>query len=584
MTAFKRKVSAKLTRMGSTISAKKAAIYPHPEADTQYGRVQGRHFLLPNGRSTSVYLGIPFAKPPKPQPPDPWPDVLSAAKYKSRSIQKDFIWDAIELQVGKSEDCLYLNVMAPNWAPPEGQCGFPVMFYIHGGGFVMDSAVKYHYTKICRNLVSMGVVVVTIQYRLGFLGYFSTDDDVCVGNNGLWDQFMALKFVKENIQNFGGDPNNITLFGQSAGGVSCDLLSLSPYSRDLFDKMVLMAGNAETIWSVSPRCRVARNCRAKALKLGFKKPSPGEKWSKTDHEELMRFMLTVPAEKLGLTMIGMTEIFESMQLPVTPVIDGDFLPKSLAELRKEAPKKLVIAGNCQYEGLLFLALGMKHVDRKLIKFVKLRASTLIMEGNALLPKNEQMTFKAWEALYGLNKTATVDKKDLKRKIVTLIGDMVNGVPHFVLCNRLRENGSTVYSYNFHHFNNQALQTLSFYLPFNGATHCSEINSIFDINMFVGPYVRTDRDRQVTKQVCSMLTNFARTGNPNGPSTSFEWLPINNIFPTRHLVITSEPQMKEKQDHSRFEKQAQHFTVIHDMMTLIGEDDYTDFSITVKDFR
>lgn len=242
---------------------------------------------------------------------------------------------------------------------------------------------------------------------------------------------------------------------------------------------------------------------------------------------------------------------------------------------------------------------MKHVDRKLIKFVKLRASTLIMEGNALLPKIDQMTFKAWETLYALNKTATVDKKDLKRKIVTLIGDMVSGVPHFVLCNRLRENGSTVYSYNFQHFNSQALQTLKFYLPFNGklifkpiflqtflgATHCSEINSIFDINMFVGPYVRNKRDRKVTNEFCSLLTNFAKTGNPNSPSiSSFKWLPICDEFPTRHLIITSESQMKDKQEHSRFQKQAQHFTVIHDMMTLIGEDDYTDFSITVKDFR
>lgn len=117
--------------------------------------------------------------------------------------------------------------------------------------------------------------------------------------------------------------------------------------------MVLMAGNAETIWSISPRCRVARHCRDVALKLGFKKPTLGEKWLKIDNEELMKFMMTVPAEKLGLTMIGMTEIFESMQLPVTPVIDGDFLPKSLPELRKEAPKKLVITGTCQYEGLLF---------------------------------------------------------------------------------------------------------------------------------------------------------------------------------------------------------------------------------------
>ena len=114
-----------------------------------------------------------------------------------------------------------------------------------------------------------------------------------------------------------------------------------------------MAGNAETMWSVSPRCRVAKNCREKALALGFIKPSLFPKWSKTDNEALLEFMMKVPANKLGLTMVGSTNIFESIQLPVTPVIDGDFLPKSLTELRKEAPKKLIIAGDCQFEGLLF---------------------------------------------------------------------------------------------------------------------------------------------------------------------------------------------------------------------------------------
>ena len=122
---------------------------------------------------------------------------------------------------------------------------------------------------------------------------------------------------------------------------------------DLFSKMILMAGNAETMWSVSPRCRVARTCREKAMQLGFRKISPGPKWTVEDNELLHSFMKSVPAHKLGLTMVGSTNIFESIQLPVTPVIDGDFLPKSLLELRKEAPKKLIIVGDCQFEGLLF---------------------------------------------------------------------------------------------------------------------------------------------------------------------------------------------------------------------------------------
>uniref|UniRef100_A0AC34FSA9 Carboxylic ester hydrolase n=1 Tax=Panagrolaimus sp. ES5 TaxID=591445 RepID=A0AC34FSA9_9BILA len=194
-----------------------------PEVQTEYGRICGKNFILPDGKITNVFLGIPYAKPPvedlrfeKPQPPEPWKECLNATKYKSRSIQKDFIWDFLELKVGKSEDCLYLNIMTPEICDSKK---YAVMVYIHGGGYVMDSAVKYHYTKIC---------------RLGFLGFFTTDDEISVGNYGIWDQYMALKFVKDNIANFGGDPNNITVLGQSAGAVSVDLLSLSPFSRGSF--------------------------------------------------------------------------------------------------------------------------------------------------------------------------------------------------------------------------------------------------------------------------------------------------------------------------------------------------------------
>uniref|UniRef100_A0A914QIF1 Carboxylic ester hydrolase n=1 Tax=Panagrolaimus davidi TaxID=227884 RepID=A0A914QIF1_9BILA len=206
-----------------------------PEAETEYGKISGKLFILPDGKITNVFLGIPFAKPPinelrfeKPQPPEPWDGILQTKKYKCRSIQKDFIWDLLELKVLNSEDCLYLNIMTPEKVENKK---YPVMIYIHGGGFVMDSAVKYHYSKICRNIVSKDVIFVTIQYRLGYLGFLTTNDETALGNYGMWDQLMAIKFIKNNIANFGGDPENITLLGQSAGGVAVDLLSISPHSR-----------------------------------------------------------------------------------------------------------------------------------------------------------------------------------------------------------------------------------------------------------------------------------------------------------------------------------------------------------------
>ena len=106
-------------------------------------------------------------------------------------------------------------------------------------------------------------------------------------------------------------------------------------------------------------------------------------------------------------------------------------------------------------------------------------------------------------------------------------------------------------------------------------------------MFVGPYVRTAKDKKVTKTICTLLTNFAKFGNPNGQNDdfeSFQWLPISKEFPERFLIIKSNPEMKDSLEHERFVKQAAHFDTVHQMMTLIDEEEYTEFSIGVKDLR
>uniref|UniRef100_A0A0M3IQW8 Carboxylic ester hydrolase n=1 Tax=Ascaris lumbricoides TaxID=6252 RepID=A0A0M3IQW8_ASCLU len=241
---FKRSVSMNSVKA----SIERLRVRESQRVCTKTGEVQGFGMRCKKG-VVNIFLGIPYAKPPigplrfkKTEPVDPWSGVLMCTKYRSRCPQKDFIWDKLELRTPKSEDCLYLNIMAPSWKPPPDQVrlniscpdspnGFAVMFYIHGGGYLVDSAVKYRYWDIVRLLSPHDVIVVTIQYRLGYLGYFSTADENCIGNFGLWDQVTALKWVSENIKYFGGDPKSITVAGQSAGAASADLLSLSPYSR-----------------------------------------------------------------------------------------------------------------------------------------------------------------------------------------------------------------------------------------------------------------------------------------------------------------------------------------------------------------
>ncbi|XP_056880950.1 pyrethroid hydrolase Ces2e-like isoform X1 [Takifugu flavidus] len=138
-----------------------------------------------------------------------------------------------------SEDCLYLSIYTPANRPDNAK--LPVMVWIHGGGFVWGSASTYSGSALA---AYQDVVVVVIQYRLGLLGFLSTGDAHMPGNNGFLDQIQALKWVQEHIHNFGGDPDLVTIFGESAGGISVSLLLLSPLSEGLFHRAIAESGTA----------------------------------------------------------------------------------------------------------------------------------------------------------------------------------------------------------------------------------------------------------------------------------------------------------------------------------------------------
>uniref|UniRef100_A0A158P6I1 COesterase domain-containing protein n=1 Tax=Angiostrongylus cantonensis TaxID=6313 RepID=A0A158P6I1_ANGCA len=176
-----------------------------------------------------AFQGVPYANPPvgnlrfrKPEPPEPWEGVRETKAFAASSIQKPTL---LERKLGNiSEDCLYLNVFTPVWSPSSAS-GFAVLVFIHGGGFVSDSTTKY-------GDCTKDVVVVTVQYRVGFLGFFSTGDEYCRGNFGLWDQILALKWIQENISFFNGNQNNVTAMGQSSGaGNMIDILRGLPASK-----------------------------------------------------------------------------------------------------------------------------------------------------------------------------------------------------------------------------------------------------------------------------------------------------------------------------------------------------------------
>lgn len=215
---------------------------------TNDGVLEGEIIDNEYGGTYCSFKGIPYAAPPvgdlrfkEPQPPKPWNGVRPAKEFGPISLQ--FNWLVSETPIG-SEDCLYLNVYTPDI---KSQNPLPVMFWIHGGGFMWGSGNDDFYSP--EFLVRHGVILVTINYRLEGLGFLCLDTEDIPGNAGMKDQVAALRWVKNNISNFGGDPDNITIFGESAGSASVSFHLISPMTKGLFKRAIMQSGTTLCNWA-----------------------------------------------------------------------------------------------------------------------------------------------------------------------------------------------------------------------------------------------------------------------------------------------------------------------------------------------
>jgi para-nitrobenzyl esterase len=290
--------------------------------ETARGRVQGASETGVGGNTVGSWKGIPFAKPPvgalrfrAPQAAEPWAGVRDATRYGSPCIQLPF-FSSIDAPIVGSEDCLTLNV----WSPAADQHKRPVLLWIHGGGWVMGTSAQYDGSLLA---VRGDVVVLSINYRLGPWGFLYLNDllgqTTSAGpapspNPGLLDIVAALSWVQENVSRFGGDPSNVTIFGQSAGGMLVGTLLALPAARGLFHRAIALSG-------------AARNVRDRAL------------GTRIAADLLQRVGLTardvhrvhdVPAEQLyraGAEMLVSSVDGELDVEPFLPVIDGKVLPR-----------------------------------------------------------------------------------------------------------------------------------------------------------------------------------------------------------------------------------------------------------------
>ncbi len=386
----------------------------------------------------------------------------------------------------ESEDCLVLNVRTAN---PGGKTLQPVMVWLHGGAHQYGSGSQSLYQT--NGLVERGVVLVTINYRLGALGYLAhpalSEEAGTSGNYGLMDQAAALAWVRDNIAAFGGDPANVTVFGESAGAQSITELMAMPAARGLFHKVILQSG-ASTY--------NALHLKRVPLPSLMSAEEAGQAFLETlaPPDARARDLRQIPLEAI----IAQSEGRPDLAGYFLPVVDGKVLPRMIGAAFRDGdvPVLPMIAGYNADEGTLF--------------FDAIQSPTILrprMSGDlearrvALAEVFGATSARALEALYGMDKADTWVKG-----ATDMLGDDLFGVHIRYVGRKNAAAGGPTYLYHFTRVPPSRHQTI-------GAFHAAELSFVFgaDIPLFR----KTKADQALSAQMMDYWTNFAKTGNPNG---------------------------------------------------------------------
>ena len=385
----------------------------------------------------------------------------------------------------ESEDCLFLNVRTANL---KGTSPQPVMVWIHGGAHQYGAGSQGIYQS--NALVEKGVVLVTINYRLGPFGYLAhpalTEEAGTSGNYGLLDQAAALAWVRDNIAAFGGDPDNVTVFGESAGAQSITELMALPAADGLFHKVILQSG--------------ASTGNALHLK---RSPLPGILSAEEAGAEFLSSLVPPAATAKDLRAIPAASIVSRSDARpdlngyFLPVVDGNVLPRQIGAAFRDGdvPKVAMLAGYNADEGSLFYdSFQSPTILRPQI------TGTLAEREAALAEVFGDNPAKALQALYGMDTLETWDKG-----ATDMLGDDLFGVHMRFVGQRNAQAGEQTWLYHFTRVPPSKKQTI-------GAFHAAEISFVFDSHLRGMPL--TDGDRKLTDYMVAYWTNFAKTGNPN----------------------------------------------------------------------
>ncbi|XP_070552565.1 acetylcholinesterase-like [Ptychodera flava] len=505
-----------------------------PEVETRYGSVRGVTTEV-YGVNVSSFLGIPYAKPPvghlrfrAPLPTDTWTGTLNATNFGKMCPQTTYPW---MVQQALGEDCLTLNIFKPENI---ADASLSVMVFIHGGGFTIGSSLQFDGSILA---ALQKVIVVTMNYRLGALGFLCTNDRHATGNYGLLDQQMAIRWVKDNIGTFGGDTNKITLFGESAGGMSVGFHMLSPTNYGLFQRAISQSGVPTTLMMADKpvywarRLGLALNCTNVQNHGKLISCIRSKTWQEIIYNN-------PPRERL--------DVWERQFLPV---VDGRFIP-----MKPEA----LLYSNSNFSTYDFL-LGFNSLEGKFIYYLpelqEISSNVTVLSGLTADRFKELIaddTTPYYTDEMKLIQSAVLNhytdwfnpSSDIHRLISysSFLGDQMFVAPTIEFAQRHAHGDSSTYLYQFSY---ESAQSQSYYPTWlKGAAHADELPYVFGMP-FSAPQMYTEEERDVSSMVMKYWSNFAKTGNPNtGETENVSW-PMYTVGDQQYLDLNNPVTIGER---------------------------------------
>ncbi|ELT97653.1 hypothetical protein CAPTEDRAFT_115335, partial [Capitella teleta] len=470
----------------------------HPLVKLPEGDIRGTYLPVDGQDDSLVFYGIPYAAPPvgdlrfrAPQPPNPWQDQRDASTIAPACPQKgsaiNFIANMLGLpsvEFTQSEDCLTLDVYTKSLSGKR-----PVMVFIHGGSFVTGSSTMFYDFRAYASLED--IVVVSVQYRIGALGWMSTGDDALPGNLGFQDQIKALEWVQTNVALFGGNPAQVTIFGESAGAFSVSLHLVSPKSNGLFHKAIIQSGSAMTFPNFPSR--IMANQLVECLEYPFS-GCPSDNSS-----AMMDCIKTQPAA--NFIDIQMLKNCEDKQSVHQAVVDGNFVPDDPEKLFRagEFNKDVdVMLGNAFTEGHLLATIVLPNFD------------------------TEDFSLKAFKDLVSFELSTIVPQLPLYLRDAQF-------------------SHASTYFYELRH-----RPSLSNRPEYVGADHGDDLLLMQGLHITgeIGQsrVESTADDRATAKAMFEAWSNFARNGDPNGIGTVPSW-PMFDTENSPYMVFQSEPHVE-----------------------------------------